>query len=87
MPTLNFKEEIKMSRNELLDRVGKLLGETPSYAKEVTLTVNHGELAHIFTTLFADDVSQRAREEVLMATIRKRKAERKSLSDQTDGKE
>lgn len=87
MPALNFEKEIKMSRNELLDRVAKLFKETPSNATEVTLTVNHGELAHIFSTLFAADVSQRACEEVLLATMRKRKAERKDLSNQTDGKE
>lgn len=90
MPTLNLKKGARMQsneNNELLYKVSKLFERTPANEEEAVLIVNHGELAYILSALLAIDMYQRACEEILIATIKKRKAGNNSLSSQASGRE
>ena len=90
MPALNFKKGTRMQsneNNELIHKVSKLFKRTPANEKEAVLIVNHGELAYILSALRAINMYQISCEEVLIATVKKRKAGNNSPSSQTSGKE
>lgn len=60
--------------DELLNRVSALFEKANPKAENLQLTLSHGELAQILVALKVTDYHNQVSQEVLIQTIKKRKA-------------
>jgi len=58
---------------DLIVKVNRLFESADPRAEDIQLTVNHGELVQILTSLQTTDMYHRACEEALVKTVAKRK--------------